>query len=482
MTTDEFAPDVSRPVLLEPSSFERCLDRAHAHASEFLRQLPDRHVGARASRAELLSALRGPLTQSGEDGGAVLDLLAAQAERGASACGSPRYFGFVIGGAYPVALAADWLVSTWDQNAGIYVISPLAAVVEEVAAEWLLDLFDLPRESGVGFVTGCQMANYTCLAAARHGVLRRAGWDVEEDGLYGAPRVNVVTSAESHITIDVAMRYLGLGTRALHRVGVDAQGRMRTDRLRELLDTLEGPTIICAQAGNVNTGAFDPLREIGRIANERGAWLHVDGAFGLWARASRAHAPLADGIELADSWATDAHKWLNVPYDSGVAIVRHAEHHRTAMTSTAAYLIQTKGAERDAVDWVPEFSRRARGIPVYATLRTLGRDGVEDLVDRCCARARQIADILAGEEGVRILNEVVLNQVLVRFDDDDELTRAVVTGVQEDGTCWLSGTTWQGMAAMRISVSNWATSEEDATRSAAAIVRVFRSLHNSQSV
>ncbi|MCI0573170.1 MAG: aminotransferase class V-fold PLP-dependent enzyme [Myxococcaceae bacterium] len=480
MTTDRFAHDSSEPVLFESALFERYLDRAHAHASEFLRQLPDRHVGARASRDELLSTLRGPLMQQGEDGGVVLDLLAAQAERGASACGSPRYFGFVIGGAYPVALAADWLVSTWDQNAGIYVISPLAAVAEEVAAEWLLDLFDLPRESGVGFVTGCQMANYTCLAAARHGVLRRAGWDVEADGLYGAPRVNVIASAESHITIDVAMRYLGLGTRAMHRVEVDAHGRMRADRLRALLDTLEGPTIICAQAGNVNTGAFDPLREIGRIANERGAWLHVDGAFGLWARASRAHESLADGIELADSWSTDAHKWLNVPYDSGVAIVRHTEDHRVAMTSTAAYLIQTRGAERDAVDWVPEFSRRARGIPIYATLRTLGRDGVAGLVDRCCARARQIADILASEDGVRILNDVVLNQVLVRFGDGDETTRAVVTGVQQDGTCWLSGTTWQGKAAMRISVSNWATSEEDAARSAAAIVRVFRSLRKGE--
>jgi len=465
MATDNFGP---------------LLDQAHAHASDYLRRQLDRHVGARASREELLSALRAPLTKRGEEGGSVIDLLAAQAERGLSACGSPRYFGFVIGGAYPVALATDWLVSTWDQNPGIYVISPLVSVVEEVAGEWLLDLFDLPRESGVGFVTGCQMASFTCLAAARHAVLRRIGWDVEADGLCGAPRINVVTSAESHVTIDVALRYLGLGTRAIHRVDVDAQGRMRADRLRELLATLDGPTIICAQAGNVNTGAFDPLREIGEIANERGAWLHVDGAFGLWARASRAHRAQADGIELADSWATDAHKWLNVPYDCGVAIVRHAEDHRAAMTTAAAYLIQTKGAERDAVDWVPEFSRRARGVPVYATLRTLGRDGVEDLVDRCCARARQIAGILADEEGVQILNDVVLNQVLVRFGNDDETTRAVVTGVQNDGTCWLSGTTWHGMAAMRISVSNWATSDEDVARSAAAIARVLRTARKDQ--
>jgi glutamate/tyrosine decarboxylase-like PLP-dependent enzyme len=299
---------------------------------------------------------------------------------------------------------------------------------------------------------------------------------VEADGLNGAPRINVVTSAESHVTIDVASRYLGLGARALQRVDTDAQGRMRGDKLEALLATLDGPTIVCAQAGNVNTGAFDRMYEIGPIAKKHGAWLHVDGAFGLWARASRGHRELADGIELADSWATDAHKWLNVPYDCGVAIVRHAEDHRAAMTSAAAYLIQTGGAERDAVDWVPEFSRRARGVPVYATLRTLGRDGVEALVDRCCARARQIEEILNGQEGVQILNDVVLNQVLVRFGDDDATTRAVVSGVQDDGTCWLSGTTWHGKAAMRISVSNWATSEEDVVKSAAAVMRVFRNL------
>lgn len=466
MATDRFASAV----------FDEYLEKAVAHASDYLRTLPDRHVGARASRDELLEVLRIPLPVQGDEGGEVIDLLASQVDRGAVACNSPRYFGFVIGGAYPVALAADCLVSTWDQNAGIYAISPLVAVVEEVAAQWLLDLFGLPPESGVGFVTGCQMANFTCLAAARHGVLRRVGWDVETDGLAGAPRINVIASAESHITIDVAMRYLGLGTRALQRVETDDQGRMRVDALREKMASLQGPTIICAQAGNVNTGAFDPLREIGAIANEAGAWLHVDGAFGLWARASQAHRGLADGIELADSWATDAHKWLNVPYDCGVAMVRHAQDHRAAMTSAAAYLIQTQGAERDAVDWVPEFSRRARGVPVYATLRALGRDGVADLIERNCARARQMAGLLASEPGVSILNDVVLNQVLVRFDDDDDVTRAVISGVQQDGTCWLGGTNWQGKAAMRISVSNWATTEDDAGRSAAAIAKVFRSL------
>jgi glutamate/tyrosine decarboxylase-like PLP-dependent enzyme len=455
------------------SSHDALLDRARRHAGQFLDSLPERHVGARATRDELLAALRVPLTDAGEDPGSVLDALAAQGERGAVACQGPRYFGFVIGGSLPVALAADWLTSTWDQNPGIYATSPVVSVIEEVAREWLLELFDLPRQSSVGFVTGCQMANFTCLAAARHGVLRRAGWNVEEEGLHGAPRVNLVTSAESHVTVDVAMRYLGFGTRALLRVETDGEGRMRPDRLRRLLENLSGPTIICAQAGNVNTGAIDPLREIAEIAREHGAWLHVDGAFGLWARTSGTLRPLADGIELADSWATDAHKWLNVPQDSGVAIVRHADDHRAAMTTTAAYLVQTQGVERDAVDWVPEFSRRGRGVAVYAALRALGREGVAALIEGCCARARQIADVLRAAPGVEILNDVVLNQVLVRFGDDDELTRRVIAGVQQEGTCWLGGTTWHDQAAMRVSVSNWSTTEADAARSAEAIARVF---------
>jgi glutamate/tyrosine decarboxylase-like PLP-dependent enzyme len=410
----------------------------------------------------------------------VIDALASQGDRGAVGCPGPRYFGFVIGGSHPVALAADWLTAAWDQNPGIYATSPVSSVIEEVAREWLLELFDLPRQSSAGFVTGCQMANFTCLAAARHGVLRRVGWNVEEDGLAGSPRIHLITSAESHVTIDVAMRYLGLGTRGLLRVETDDQGRMRPDRLRRLLDNLHGPVIVCAQAGNVNTGAFDPLREIGEIVREyenrgpgRAAWLHIDGAFGLWARTSASLRHLADGAELADSWATDAHKWLNVPQDSGVAFVRHPEDHRASMTTSAAYLVQTQGVERDEVDWVPEFSRRGRGNAVYATVRALGRSGIEDLIDRCCARARQMADFLRAIDGIEILSDVVLNQVLVRFGGDDELTRRVIAGVQQEGTCWLGGTTWQEKAAMRISVSNWSTTEEDARRSAEAIARVY---------
>ncbi|MGV8857280.1 pyridoxal phosphate-dependent decarboxylase family protein [Rhodoglobus sp.] len=451
-------------------------ETARLHAARYLEGLATRHVGALHGRNEMFESLRAPLPVDGEDPSAVIDLLASQAEVGMTSCSSPRYFGFVIGGTQPVALAADWLVSTWDQNAGIHAISPFSAAVEEVAAEWMLELFDLPRDSSVGFVTGGQMANFTCLAAARHNVLRRVGWDVELDGVAGSPHVNIVVGAGAHVTIDVALRYLGYGTRSLLIVESDNQGRMRADKLRELMATLEGPTIICAQAGNVNSGSFDPLREIAVVANKAEAWLHVDGAFGLWARASTQLSALVDGIELADSWSTDAHKWLNVPYDSGVAIVRHSADHRAAMTSSASYLIQTHGPERDAIDWVPELSRRARAIPIYACLRALGRKGVADLITRGCARAQQMASMLEAEEGVQVLNDVVLNQALIRFGDDDEVTRAVVAHVQDEGTCWASGTNWNGQAAMRISVTNWATSEEDIAQSAVAILSIYQRL------
>jgi glutamate/tyrosine decarboxylase-like PLP-dependent enzyme len=448
------------------------LNRVHRHALDFLLELPDRHVGARATREELLAALRVPLTDEGEPPSVVIDELAAQGERGAIGSAGPRYFGFVIGGALPVSLAADWLTSAWDQNAGIFATSPIASVLEDISREWLLDVLDLPRESGVGFVTGCQMANFTCLAAARHGVLRRVGVNVEETGLADAPRINIVVGSEAHVTIHTSMRMLGFGQRALHQVPTDDQGRMRGDELARVLASLpDGPTIICAQAGNVNSGAFDPLREIAGLAHERGAWLHVDAAFGLWARASRDRALLADGIELADSWATDAHKWLNVPYDNGIAIVRDSGSQRSAMAVRAEYLELSAGVERDNFEFSPEFSRRARGVTVYAAFRALGRRGIEKMIDNGCARAKQMADLLCADPRVRILNDVVLNQVLVRFGDSDEKTREVITRVQRDGTCWLAGTTWHGLAAMRISVSHWGTSEEDAERSVDAILR-----------
>jgi glutamate/tyrosine decarboxylase-like PLP-dependent enzyme len=344
-------------------------------------------------------------------------------------------------------------------------------VVEDIAREWLLELFDLPRAASVGFVTGGQMANFTALAAARHGVLRRVGWNVEEDGLAGAPAVHLVVSAASHITIHSSMRMLGFGTRALVKVDADEQGRMRADSLRQTLRTLDGPIIVCAQAGNVNSGAVDPLRALAEITHEHDGWLHVDGAFGLWGRATASKRALLDGCELADSWANDAHKWLNVPYDSGIVIVRDSASHRASMTLSAEYLEQTSGAERDNFDWVPDFSRRARGFPIYAAIRALGRRGIAALVDDCCDRARQFATLLARDARVAILNDIVLNQVLVRFNDDDGSTREVITRVQREGTCWLAGTTWQGKAAMRISVSNWSTTSEDVEKSCAAILR-----------
>ena len=449
------------------------LRRAHDAAVAYLESVPRRPVGPRATREELLAQLGVPLSRSGESAEAVIDALVRAAERGVTTSSSPRYFGFVIGGSMPVSVAADWLTSAWDQNAGSFVTSPLASVVEDIAREWLLELFDLPRGASVGFATGCQMANFSALAAARDAVLRRAAWNVEEQGMTGAPPIQIVLGAEAHVTIYLALRMLGFGTRTFRVVETDGEGRMRPHALRRALLDVRGPCIVCAQAGNVNTGSVDPLREIAALAHERDAWLHIDGAFGLWGRASGERRPLLDGAELADSWATDAHKWLNVPYDNGIVIVRDSAAHRASMTATAAYLEQTAGAERDPFDWVPEFSRRGRGITVYAALRHLGRDGVESLVDRLCMRARQMAALLRRDPRVTILNDVVLNQVLVRFGNDDELTRRVIAGVKDDGTCWLGGTTWHEMAAMRISVSNWATSEEDISTSAEAILRVL---------
>ncbi len=445
-------------------------------AQAFLASLPDRHVGARATLAELRAGLGGLLPEAGVAPTAVIADLVRHVDAGLIAMPGPRYFGFVIGGSYPVALAADWLTAAWDQNAGLYAVSPAAAVVEDVAAGWLRALFGLPETAGVGFVTGGQMATFTCLAAARHAVLRRVGWDVEQDGLCGAAPITVVVGEEAHATIFSALRYLGLGARRVRTVAADGQGRMRPDALRATLATCNGPTIVCAQAGNVNTGAVDPFPDIAPLTQARGAWLHVDGAFGLWAAASPALRHRVAGVELADSWATDAHKWLNVPYDSGLAIVADASAHRAAMSVTAAYLIPGSSDQRDPLDWTPEFSRRARGFPIYATLRALGRQGVAQLIERCCALARRMAERLAAAPRVTVLNDVVLNQVLVRFQpppagDADAFTRAVVERVQRDGTCWLSGTTWQGKGAMRISVCNWSTTEADADRSVAAILR-----------
>ena len=451
------------------------LAEAYDHALAYLTGLPDRPIGSSASLEELRASLDMPLPESPGDPREVIASLAAAAEPGLVATPSGRFFGFVIGGATPAALAADWLTATWDQNAGLYILGPAAAVVEEAASRWLTELLGLPAGVSVGFVTGVQQANFTALAAARHDVLRRVGWNVEVDGMAGAPHVRVLAGGQRHDTIDRALRFLGFGTSAISPVEADEQGRMRPDALRRALAGRDGPAIVCAQAGNVNTGAIDPLGEICEVAHQAGAWVHVDGAFALWAAASPRLRGLLAGVELADSWATDAHKWLNVPFDSGLVFCAHPPAHRAAMGVRASYLIHGAEGERDALDYNPEFSRRARGFPVYAAIRTLGRAGVAELVERCCALARRFADRLGAHDGVEVLNEVVLNQVLVRFraagGDDDAHTRAVLERVRRDGTCWMSGTTWRGRAAMRISVSNWSTDADDVDRSVEAILR-----------
>src|SRR5579864_3785750 len=449
------------------------LKQALAIAERYQGRVAKEPVFPRTTPEQLRNALRAPLPEQGVDASAVIEQLAAAAEPGLVASTGPRYFGFVIGGSLPVTTAADWLATAWDQNAGLYATSPAASVVEEVAAEWLLELLGLPSNTSVGFVTGCGMANFTALAAARHHVLQKAGWDAEEDGLQGAPQVNVIVGEEVHVTVITALRMLGLGARKVRRVPTDGQGRMIASGLRTIISDCNGPTIVCVQAGNVNTGAFDPLEEIAEITRSHAggsAWIHLDGAFGLWAAASERLRHLVKGADKCDSWATDAHKWLNVPYDSGLVMTAHPEAHRAAMTTSAAYLVQSS-RERDPFEWTPEFSRRARGFAMYAALKNLGRSGVRDLVERCCARAKQAADLLGAHKGVEILNEIVLNQVLVRFQNSDEETRAVIARVQQDGTCWLGGTTWHGMAAMRISVSNWSTTERDIELSAEAILK-----------
>ncbi|HEY3446802.1 MAG TPA: pyridoxal-dependent decarboxylase [Myxococcales bacterium] len=448
----------------------------------FRENLPERHVGARATLAQLRSALGGPLPAQGLAATEVVARLVRDADAGLIAEPGPRFFGFVIGGSSEASLAADFLTSAWDQNSGLYAAAPALAVVEETCAAWVLDLLGLPTGCGVGFVTGCQMAHFTCLAAARHALLERAGWDVEEEGLQGSPRLHVLVGDEVHVTVPRALRFLGLGAGRMVRVAVDGQGRMLPSALEKALAGLAGPTLVCAQVGNVNTGAIDPLEPIADLCAARGAWLHVDGAFGLWAAAVPALRPSVNGLARADSWATDGHKWLNVPYDSGIAIVKDARVHRAAMTAHAAYLIQQDAdAARDAVDWVPEFSRRARGFALYAQLRALGRDGVARLVERGCVLARRAADGLAAIPGAQVLNEVALNQVLTRFSpakggDADAFTRRVVEAVQAEGTCWLSGSTWQGKAVMRFSVSGQDTTEADIDRSVAAIRGVVQRL------
>ncbi|MEO8503630.1 MAG: aminotransferase class V-fold PLP-dependent enzyme [Acidobacteriota bacterium] len=456
------------------------LQKTARRAADYLESLPDRPVAPVASPAQLREALGGPLGERGVPPEEVIEQLVRDASGGIMASAGPRFFGFVVGGSLPAALAADWLAGAWDQNAGLSVLAPAAAVVEEVAGQWIRELLGLPTGASVGFVTGCQAANFTALASARHAVLERAGWDVEGRGLYGAPEIAVVLGEEAHVTIRTALQMLGLGRDRVHKVAVDGQGRMRADALAEVLSTLgERPLIVCTQAGNVNSGAFDPLAEIIPLAHRHGAWVHVDGAFGLWAGASARFRPLVAGLEQADSWATDAHKWLNVPYDSGLVFTAHPAAHRAALTATAAYLDQTEGRDRDPFEWTPEFSRRARGFAVWAALRSLGRQGVAELVERTSDHARLFADRLRTIPGIHILNDVVLNQTVVRIEPpgggdeaaSDAFTRASLLRVQQSGEAWPSGTTWRGKAAIRISVSGWMTTTADVERSVEAIRR-----------
>jgi glutamate/tyrosine decarboxylase-like PLP-dependent enzyme len=466
------------------------LRRTAELAIEFLSSLDERPVHATATRDEMLADLGGPLPRTGEQPTAVIEHLARAADAGMVGIAGPRYFGFVIGGSLPAALAADWLTSAWDQNAGIYAAGPAASVVEEVAGGWLADLLGLPPGTSVGFTTGCQMAHVTCLAAARHAVLRRAAWDVEADGLIGAPPITVLVGSETHATIPTALQFLGLGRSRSVSVASDEQGRMRLDALEAALPAADVPLIVSLQAGNVNTGSFDPIRPAIEMIRARcpEAWIHVDGAFGLWAAADPARRHLLDGHDGADSWATDGHKWLNVPYDAGFAFVRDPQAHAAAMSPQSAAYIEYGTAERDNFRWVPEYSRRARGFATYAALRSLGTNGVAALVERCCTHAVRMADALrAAGDGIEVLNDVVLDQVLVRFPArgaaagdagdaaaTDERTRRVIKAVQDDGTCWLGGTVWHGQTAMRISIVNWATSEADIDRSAAAIIAAAR--------
>ena len=450
-----------------PEDFDAPLDRAIVRARSWLAAETDRPVRPEVDIDSVLARLPRQLQHGSADPAAVVDELADAVEPGLMSMGSGRFFGWVIGGTLPSALAADWLVSAWDQNSALRFATPGVVAVEETAAAWILDLLGLPAGSEVGFVTGAQMANFTGLAAARQHVLTQAGWDLDRLGLSGAPRVTVLASEDRHATVDLALRYLGLGAPTL--VAVDDQGRIRPDALAAALAANEGPTIVCLAAGNLHSGAFDPFSECIALAHATGAWVHVDGAFGLWAAASPSLQHLMAGCADADSWATDAHKTLNTPYDCGIAIVRHSSALRTALGTSTSYLIADE-THSDPFETVPEFSRRARGVPVWAALRALGRNGVTELVDNLVLRARQIAEGVATIPGARVVNDVDYTQVCVAFEDD-ERTRAVTARLLADGVAWMSGSRWRGSDVLRVSVSNWSTDDRDIELSLDALRR-----------
>ena len=443
---------------------EYLLAEVFKRANRYINDLQTRRVGPSQADLAGLKQLDVPLQDQPIDALTVLAELDDYGSAATVASAGGRYFGFVIGGVLPASLAANMLAGAWDQNAAMEVASPVAAFIEEVCRKWLVSLLGLPEQAGIGYVTGATVANFTGLAAARHALLSREGWDVESRGLFEAPPITVIVGEEVHISVLKALGMLGLGRDRVEKVPVDSQGRMRAD----LLPPISGPTIVCIQAGNVNTGAFDPAEEICLKARESNAWVHVDGAFGLWAAVSPQRAHPVKGVDLADSWATDAHKWLNVPYDSGLVFVRDARHLSAAMPTRAAYLIE--GQQREPSHYVPELSRRARGIEIWAALRSLGKTGLANLIDRCCRHAATFSEGLQAA-GYQILNDVVLNQVLVKFKTD-ELTERIIKRVQDDGTCWCGGTQWQGHTAMRISVSSWATKAADVEQSLDAILRI----------
>jgi glutamate/tyrosine decarboxylase-like PLP-dependent enzyme len=441
------------------------LNDSAERAMAYLESINERKVAPDPQAVEKLKELEQPLGEGPTDPHEVLAILDNYVSPATLATTGGRFFGFVIGGAYPVTVGANWMAAAWDQNTGLYEATPGTAYIEELALKWLLDLFELPADSGGTFVTGATVANLCGLATGRHVVLERAGWDVEGDGLFNAPPITVIIGAEAHPVLFKSLGLLGLGRKRVVRIPTDQQGRMRAD----MLPPMGGPTLVCLQAGNLNTGAFDPFEEIIPRVHEAGGWVHVDGAFGLWAAVSPKHKYLTAGMTAADSLATDGHKYLNVPYDSGFALIRHPDALRSAMAITAEYL-PTESEFRNPSDYTPELSRRARGIEIWAALKYLGKDGLTRLVDDTCRHARRFAEGLSAA-GYEILNEVVLNQVLVSFGEPEK-TRQIITDIQEDGTCWMGGTEWQGRTAMRISVSSWATTDEDVERSLEAIVKI----------
>jgi len=457
------------------TDLEKLLDRAKAHALAYR--------NAEKSLTRDYHAMRDRVTQptpeTGADPAQVIDELVRLVEGGLQTTIGPRFFGWVMGASEPAGVAADWLVSAWGQNAGYQSTAPAMAAIEEMAERWLLDILDLPRESAIGFGTGATLANGTCLAAARSGVLLKAGWDPDADGLFGAPPVHVLIGADAHASVFAALQLIGFGRRRVISVATDERGRMLPSALEAAIKPLSGPRVVIAQAGQINTGDFDPFTEISAIAKAHQAWLHVDGAFGLWARATPSHKHLTAGIEAADSWATDGHKWLQTPYDSGFAIVRDKDALLHAMTNWASYLPTIQQGDRVPSNYVPELSRRARGVPAWAMLKTLGREGVAALVEQHCALARRFAEKLAGEPGIRVLNDVVLNQVIVNFGSGDTNSRkasteAVIARVQAGGVCYVGGAQWRDDWVMRISVSSAPTTAADIDLSAEAIINAWR--------